>query len=102
MVLYDDNNLSEKVKVYDKGVDLYETKEELYRLKIQYRVGDMYAPKLEEIEALDVETEHFAECISNGKNPVTDGRAGLEVVKVLVASKESLKQKGAPIELDVS
>ena len=99
MILYDDNNPSEKVKVYDKGVDLFETKEELYRLKIQYRVGDMYAPKLEEIEALAVATEHFADCILNGKKPVTDGRAGLEVVKVLVASKESLRKKGAPIEL---
>jgi predicted dehydrogenase len=102
MVLYDDNNLSEKVKVYDKGVDLYETKEELYRLKVQYRIGDMYAPKLEEIEALAVATEHFADCILAGKKPITDGRAGLEVVKVLVASLESLRKKGAPIELDVS
>ena len=102
MVLYDDNNLSEKVKVYDKGVDLYETQEELYRLKVQYRVGDMYAPKLEEIEALAVATEHFADCILAGKKPITDGRAGLEVVKVLVASLESLRKKGAPIELDVS
>jgi len=100
MVLYDDNNPSEKVKVYDKGVDLYETKEDLYRLKIQYRVGDMYAPKLEEIEALAVGTEHFVDCILNGKKPMTDGRAGLEVVKVLVASKESLRKKGAPVELD--
>jgi predicted dehydrogenase len=99
MVLYDDNNPSEKVKVYDKGIDLYETKEELYRMKVQYRIGDMYAPKLEEIEALAVGTEHFAECILNHAQPLTDGRAGLEVVKVLVASKESLKKKGAPVEL---
>jgi predicted dehydrogenase len=102
MVLYDDNNPSEKVKVYDKGVDLFETKEDLYRLKIQYRVGDMYAPKLEETEALAVGTEHFVDCILNGKKPMTDGRAGLEVVKVLVASKESLRKKGAPVDLDVN
>ena len=102
MVLYDDNNPSEKVKVYDKGVDLFETKEDLYRLKIQYRVGDMYAPKLEEIEALAVGAEHFVDCILNGKKPITDGRAGLEVVKVLVASKESLRKKGAPVDLDVN
>ena len=55
-----------------------------------------------EVEALAVATEHFADCILNGKKPVTDGRAGLEVVKVLVASKESLRKKGAPIELDVN
>ena len=102
MILYDDNNPSEKVKVYDKGVDLSVTKEELYRLKIQYRIGDMYAPKLEEVEALTLGAEHFADCIINGKKPMTDGKAGLEVVKVLVASKESLKKNGAPVELDVS
>lgn len=99
MILYDDNSPSEKVKVYDKGVELYKTKEELYHLKVQYRVGDMYAPRLDDVEALALETEHFADCILNGKKPETDGMAGLEVVKVLVASKESLENKGAPVEL---
>jgi len=102
MILYDDNNPSEKVKVYDKGVDLSVTKEELYRLKIQYRIGDMYAPRIEEFEALATGTEHFADCIINGKTPMTDGKAGLEVVKVLVASKESLKKKGTPVEIGAS
>ncbi len=100
MVLYDDNQPSEKVKIYDKGVELYETKEELYHLKVQYRVGDMYAPKLEDHEALALATEHFVECLSNGNDPLTNGRAGLEVVKVLVASKESLEKNGAPVEID--
>ena len=100
MVLYDDNHPSEKIKIYDKGVDLYETKEELYHLKVQYRVGDMYAPKLEDHEALAFETIHFADCILNGEKPLTDGRAGLEVVKVLVASKESLAKNGAPVEIE--
>lgn len=99
MVLYDDNQPSEKIKIYDKGVDLYETKEDLYRLKVQYRVGDMYAPKLEGHEALAFETEHFADCILNEKRPITDGKAGLEVVKILVAAKESLKQDGAPVNI---
>jgi hypothetical protein len=62
----------------------------------------MYAPKLEEIEALATGTKHFADCILNNKEPVTGGRAGFEVVKVLVASKESLWKKGTPIELDVN
>lgn len=100
MVLYDDNHPSEKIKIYDKGVDLYETKEKLYHLKVQYRVGDMYAPKLEDHEALAFETIHFADCILNGEKPLTDGRAGLEVVKVLVASKESLAKNGAPVEIE--
>ena len=99
MILWDDNNPSEKIKVYDKGVELFETKEDLYRMKVQYRVGDMYAPRINEVEALAMETEHFVDCILNNKTPETDGRSGLEVVKVLVASKESLKLKGAPIEL---
>jgi len=99
MILWDDNNPSEKIKVYDKGVELFETKEDLYRMKVQYRVGDMYAPRIQEIEALAVETEHFVDCMNNGKKPETDGVSGLQVVKVLVASKESLKMKGAPVEL---
>jgi len=99
MVLYDDTNVAEKVKIYDKGVDLYNTKESLYKLKVQYRVGDMYCPKIDEREALSLATEHFVECIQNGTEPVTGGRAGLEVVKVLVASKESLKQNGTPINI---
>ena len=99
MILYDDNNPSEKVKVYDKSVELTPTKEELYHIKVQYRIGDMYAPRLDEAEALGLETEHFAECIQKGKEPLTGGRAGLEVVKVLVASKESLQKKGAPVEI---
>jgi len=99
MVLYDDNQPSEKIKVYDKGVDVFETKEDLYRLNVQYRVGDMWAPKIDNLEALALETEHFADCINHGKQPLTGGPAGLEVVKVLVASKESLAKRGAPVEL---
>lgn len=99
MVLYDDTEPSEKVKIYDKGVDLNVGREEMYRLKVQYRVGDMYAPKLEEHEALAVETAHFADCILRSREPLTGGRAGLEVVRVLVAGQESLRRKGAPVEL---
>jgi hypothetical protein len=99
MVLYDDNQPSEKIKVYDKGVDLDFSKEELYHLKVQYRVGDMYAPKIDDHEALGLATSHFADCIFNGKTPTTDGKAGLEVVKVLFASTESLKKNGVPVKI---
>jgi predicted dehydrogenase len=99
MILYDDNQPSEKIKIYDKGVELYETKEKLYHMKVQYRVGDMHAPKLEDHEALSFETKHFADCLSNGNIPLTDGKAGLEVVKVLVASRESLEKNGAPVDI---
>jgi len=99
MILYDDNELSEKVKIYDKRVELGHTMEELYHLKVQYRVGDMYAPKIDDQEALAFETRHFVDCLMNGKKPLTDGKAGLEVVKVLVASEESLKKKGVPVRI---
>ena len=99
MILYDDNQPSEKIRVYDKGVEIIKDKEELYRLKVQYRVGDMWAPKLETHEALALATEHFVDCIHNKKNPETGGLAGLEAVKILAASKKSLQQKGAPVEL---
>jgi predicted dehydrogenase len=99
MVLYDDNQPSEKIKVYDKGVQLLETKEDLYHLKVQYRVGDMWAPKISDHEALGFETGHFVECLKNRCSSLTDGRAGLEVVKILVASQKSLEGRGAPVEL---
>jgi len=99
MVLYDDNQPSEKIKVYDKGVQLFETKEDLYHLKVQYRVGDMWAPKVSDHEALGLQTKHFAECLKTRQKPLTDGSAGLEVVKILVASQKSLKGRGVPVEL---
>lgn len=100
MIVYDDNQPSEKVKIYDKGVELNSTdKEEIYQLKVQYRVGDMYSPKLEDHEALAIETEHFVDCVLHSKTPLTGGHEGLEVVKVLVAAQESLKNRGLPVGL---
>jgi predicted dehydrogenase len=99
MVLYDDTEPSEKIKIYDKGVELDYTKEDLYRINVQYRVGDMWAPKLEDHEALSLEVQHFAECIMQGHEPLTNGHSGLEVIKVLVASQQSLSKRGAPVEI---
>jgi predicted dehydrogenase len=99
MILYDDVQPSEKVKVYDKGVVLGQSMEDLYHLKVQYRVGDMYAPKIDDEEALTLETRHFVDCLMHGEKPLTGGDAGLEVVKVLVASEKSLNNRGAPVRL---
>ena len=68
-------------------------------MNVQYRVGDMWAPKLDNLEALALATEHFVECIKEKKTPITDGVAGLEVVKILTASKKSLAGNGMPVEL---
>ncbi len=99
MILYDDNQPSEKIRIYDKGVDIVERKEDLYKINVQYRVGDMWAPKIDNVEALAVATEQFASCIMTNSKPITDGTAGLEVVKILEASKKSLKKNGEPITL---
>ncbi|MFN3393557.1 MAG: Gfo/Idh/MocA family protein [Candidatus Thermochlorobacter sp.] len=98
MILYDDMETSEKVKVYDKGIEV-KTKEGVYETLVQYRTGDMYAPKLDQTEALTIAAHHFVECIKENKTPITDGIAGLNVVRILEASEYSIKQQGKIIPL---
>jgi predicted dehydrogenase len=101
MIVYDDLEPSEKVKVYDKGitVDVDESPESLYRLAVGYRTGDMWAPRLPTVEALRTEAGHFADCIRRGERPITDGRAGLRVVEVLEAASRSLRERGRPVRI---
>jgi predicted dehydrogenase len=98
MIVYDDTEASEKVKVYDKGIDVT-TREGVYDTLVQYRTGDMLSPKLDQEEALAVGTRHFVDCILNGKTPLTDGQAGLNVVRILEASAVSIKNRGKLVEL---
>lgn len=98
MIIYDDVEPSEKVKVYDKGVEIV-SKEDMHHTLIQYRVGDMYAPKLDVIEALTLVCSHFVECINSGKKPINSGEMGLEVVKVLEGAEKSIKNNGRLINL---
>jgi predicted dehydrogenase len=98
MIVYDDIETSEKVKIYDKGIDVT-TREGLYDTLVQYRTGDMLSPKLDQEEALSVGTKHFIDCVLNSKTPETDGTAGLNVVRVLEASTASMKDRGRLIEL---
>lgn len=102
MVVYDDIEPSEKIKVYDKGVDLVTDEDQIYQLLVNYRAGDMYAPSLKNTEALGVEISHFADCINTGKTPITDGQMGLEVVRLLEAATESMRAQGAPVEIDAA
>jgi len=94
MVVYDDMESSEKVKVYDKGITIKNGPESLYKMLVGYRSGDMYCPQLDVTEALRIEAQHFAECIEQTKTPVTDGFAGLRVVSVLEAATQSMKDRG--------
>ncbi|MFN0277060.1 MAG: Gfo/Idh/MocA family protein [Pyrinomonadaceae bacterium] len=98
MIVYDDIQTSEKVKVYDKGIDVT-TREGIYDTLVQYRTGDMLSPKIDQDEALAVGTRHFIDCILNDKQPLTDGHAGLNVVRILEASTVSMRERGRLIEL---
>lgn len=100
MIVYDDLEPSEKVKVYDKGVILNDDPTEQYQLRIGYRSGDMWSPQVHPIEALHTEARHFLECITQGQQPLTSGLAGLRVVQLLEAANRSLAQRGQPVELD--
>jgi predicted dehydrogenase len=96
MVVYDDNLVTEKIKIYDKGVTLNSI-DGLYDALVQYRQGDMYAPAIENSEALAREIRHFIHCIKQGTTPITDGRSGLRVVRILAAAEESIRQEGKRI-----
>ena len=98
MLVWNDLDADEKVKVYDKGVEVT-SKEGIYELLVNYRSGDMFAPKIAPKEALKVEAEYFIDCILNDKTPFNDGHAGMRVVKMLEASNESLKNEGKMIKL---
>jgi predicted dehydrogenase len=94
MVVFDDLETSEKIKVYDRGISLDPSPENVYQMLVGYRTGDMYAPKLAVSEALNVEAAHFLDCIAAGKRPLTDGEAGLRVVRLLEAATESMSNQG--------
>ncbi len=96
MLVWNDLEADEKIKVYDKGVDIRNL-ETLYKLRVNYRSGDMYAPRVEQVEALKLETEYFVRCATTGERPINDGHAGLRVVKVLEACNESIRQNGREI-----
>ncbi len=99
MVVYDDMEPSEKVKVYDKGITVNPTSDSLYQALVGYRSGDMFAPQLDVSEALKVEIAHFADCIENGTEPITGGDAGLRVVRILESASLSMKQRGKFVNL---
>jgi predicted dehydrogenase len=99
MIVYDDMEITEKVKVYDKGITVNDSAEAVYNMLIGYRSGDMCAPHLDLTEGLQTEVRHFAHCIATGESPITDGHAGLRTVSILEAATHSMKQRGRLIEL---
>ena len=98
MLVWNDLEADEKLKVYDKGVQMT-TGDAVHQLLVSYRTGDMWAPKIEQVEALKAEAGYFVDCILNNKTPFNDGHAGLHVVRMLEAADKSLQEKGKIISL---
>jgi predicted dehydrogenase len=102
MLIYDDIEPSEKIKVYDRGIKLHEhsPRESVYQMLVSYRSGDMWAPHLENTEALRTEALEFIRSIQTGAPPITDGEAGLRIVKYIEAASQSMRVNGEAIEID--
>lgn len=101
MIVYDDLDQGEKIKVYDKGITLnqHQNPEKLYQMMVGYRTGDMLAPQIDQTEALRREIDHFLQCILQQEEPVTGGATGLRVVEILQAASQSMAERGRPVDL---
>ncbi|MCI4677053.1 Gfo/Idh/MocA family oxidoreductase [Rhodoblastus acidophilus] len=99
MIVYDDMQPTEKIKVYDKGITVDGSQEKAHQLRIGYRAGDMWAPHVPAKEALETEVEHFIDCVRNGAQPLCDGLSGLRVIEVLEAASRSVAEQGKPVSL---
>jgi predicted dehydrogenase len=98
MLVWNDLEPDEKIRVYDKGIEV-KNGEGIYNLLVSYRSGDMWAPRVEQTEALKIEADYFVQCVSKNETPFNDGYAGLRVVKMLEACTKSLENKGQLISL---
>lgn len=98
-IVFNDVLADEKIKVYDRGLDVTNDPEAKRKVLISYRSGDVWSPKLDNTEPLRNLISHFAHCITTGEQPVTDGKAGLRVVQILEAAQQSLKADGAWVDI---
>jgi predicted dehydrogenase len=102
MITYDDLEPSEKVKIYDKGINFTEDPKQIQEMRVGYRTGDMWAPKLDGTEALRLGGDHFIDCIVNKKTPLTDGLLGLRVVELIEAATSSMRGRGETVYIQKS
>lgn len=99
MITFDELQPSEKLKIYDKGVSFTDDPAKIHEMRVGYRTGDMWAPKVDGSEALLVEGKHFVECIRTGKKPVSDGEFGFRMVELIEAATGSMRGRGETIHL---
>jgi predicted dehydrogenase len=99
MLVWNDLEADEKIKIYDKGVSMSSNPSNLHQLLVSYRSGDMWAPQVEQVEALRDETAYFLRCIQENKTPFNDGVAGMRIVKLLEAAVRSVQNRGEAVTL---
>jgi predicted dehydrogenase len=99
MLVWNDLEADEKLRIYDKGVSMSTNPSNLHQLLVSYRSGDMWAPQVEQVEALRAETAYFVKCIEENKQPFNDGQAGLRVVRILEAANCSIRKRGEAVSL---
>jgi predicted dehydrogenase len=100
MLVWNDLEADEKIKIYDKGVKKTNGgREGVYDMLVSYRMGDIWAPRIDQIEALKAETKYFVDCVEKNEKPFNDGVAGLKVVELLTAADQSLAKKGGMVKL---
>jgi predicted dehydrogenase len=99
MILYDDNQPLEKIRIYDKRVEVPPHYDTFAEFHYSYHYGDMYSPYLDQVEPLRVQCQHFLDCIRTGDRPLSSGEEGLQVVQILEGSSKSLRNGGARVEL---
>ena len=99
MLVFDDLEPSDKIKVYDRGISIDQSPEDVNRVRIGYRTGDMWAPQLSIREALNAAVRHFVDIIATGVPPLSDGHAGLRVVRVLEAANQSMANEGQRVSV---
>ena len=99
MLVYDDMEPLEKVKIYDKRVEIPPHYDTFAEFQYSYHYGDVYSPFVQQAESLKFECQHFVDCIKSGETPISSGTDGLQVVQVLAAAAESLRHDGALVEI---
>ncbi len=98
-LIFNELNTTEPIKIYDRGIDVGTSTEERQRLLVNYRSGDILSPQVEAGEALANVVRHFADCIREGKTPISDGRLGLRVVRLLESATRSIRAQGGRVVL---